>query len=634
MSVFAGKLAHLPETLALASAGPSGRVRAALAATRGKTVVAVGSGGSVVTAEYFARCRATLGLGRTLVSTPMDLVLNAHVGPEEVWLFSAGANNPDVEAAYSAACRDGEGIIRLMTANRDGAVARLVEAAPRGDLMVVPVADPKDGFLATHSMIAMVGALLLASDGLSENRGASNVLGRLQGGALAAIEAGSDVVESFRPGDTLVTLYDPQARGIATLIETSLWETGIAPVQAVDFRNFAHGRHVWAAKHPETMFILALTSSESRDVWSPIATALPRNVRRVCYDLGNAGRYRIAEGVLAGLGAVRRMGEISGIDPGRPGRGEFAPAIYDDRALAVLAGDLTCPVRHKRRAQLLHDPSGDTGVSLCAVGRERVRDLGEARFVGVALDYDGTIVSTQRRCDPPAESVQAELVRLVEEGVRVGIATGRGGSAGDMLRKVLPPRVHNAILMGYYNGGFLRPLDINIDIDRPAANAAVAEVGRWIAESDLLVEGTEVRVGPVQITIQHSKVRSVDDFMDQLAQCPAVFEGHARVLSSHHSFDIVPKGTSKLSVIAALQAGGDGMVLGIGDSGSPLGNDHELLSEPFGISVDSVCGDGAGCWSLYGDGLIGPDALVRILQAIRPGRGGAVLDTTSLGLDA
>jgi hypothetical protein len=98
MSVFAGKLAHLPETLALGSAGPSRRVRAALAATRGKTVVAVGSGGSVVTAEYFARCRATLGLGLTLVSTPMDLVLSADVGPEEVWLFSAGANNPDVEA--------------------------------------------------------------------------------------------------------------------------------------------------------------------------------------------------------------------------------------------------------------------------------------------------------------------------------------------------------------------------------------------------------------------------------------------------------------------------------------------------------------------------------------------------------
>ncbi|MEI9928905.1 MAG: hypothetical protein WDN44_15990 [Sphingomonas sp.] len=54
--------------------------------------------------------------------------------------------------------------------------------------------------------------------------------------------------------------------------------------------------------------------------------------------------------------------------------------------------------------------------------------------------------------------------------------------------------------------------------------------------------------------------------------------------------------------------GGTGLVLGVGDSGSPLGNDRELLSGPHSVSVDSVCGSHLG----------GLD-LVRV-EAPRPGR--------------
>ena len=71
-----------------------------------------------------------------------------------------------------------------------------------------------------------------------------------------------------------------------------------------------------------------------------------------------------------------------------------------------------------------------------------------------------------------------------------------------------------------------------------------------------------------------------------------------------------------------------------GDQGSRAGNDNELLTHPYGISVNEVCGRVDGCWSLFGTDLTGPDALVRLLKSLRPDLYGKVrIDIETLGLD-
>ena len=70
----------------------------------------------------------------------------------------------------------------------------------------------------------------------------------------------------------------------AIALETSAWEAGLCPVQRVDFRNFAHGRHVWAGRMPEKVLVLALTSSETRPMWAEIADRLPPGIRRLELD--------------------------------------------------------------------------------------------------------------------------------------------------------------------------------------------------------------------------------------------------------------------------------------------------------------------------------------------------------------
>jgi hypothetical protein len=637
MKVFAGKLSRLHETIASVGERGAADLAEALVDSGDRIVVAIGSGGSAVAAAYFARCRTTLGLGPTFVMTPMEFVLSmGEWAGGEVWLFSAGANNADVAAAFKAAAASRCDAIRLVTVRLDGATAIAAAANPRAKVFLLPVADPKDGFLATHSMVAMVAGLLFGSDLVTERPQGRDLVDALGARATAALSDGLDeLVGGFRRGDTVVAVHDPQLTAVAVLLETSLWETGIAPIQRTDFRNFAHGRHVWAARHPGAMFVLSLTTDESEVVWRPINAAIPVEIRRGGMLLGHGGRLCNAVGIVRALAAIGHLGHVVGIDPGKPGRGPFAEAIYDDASLLTLADGLTAAVRHKAAAKQLHDPANEVGGALISLGAERLRDLADAKFTGIVLDYDGTVVHNQpleARLGPPSKVVMDELTRLVDCGVRVGFATGRGGSAGKKLREALPSRVHDRILIGYYNGAHVRTLDIDITDDRPAVNDGVASVAEWIAHSGLLRDRVHLDAREVQVTVNHTDLTDVATFAARLAECPEVVSGDVRVLRSHHSFDVVPRGTTKLAVVRAI-AGNGGLVLGVGDSGSPLGNDHELLSGPYGVSLDSVCGSRIGAWTLFGSRLRGPDALARLLGAAKVGGGAMTIDLSDLDLD-
>lgn len=176
MTIFSDKLSRLHETITLVNGCGNGELAHALLQGRDRTVIGVGSGGSAVAAEFFARCRATLGFGRTVVMTPMELVLSGENCRDcEIWLFSAGADNPDVAAAYRTATQSGALAVRLVTVSQSGATAVAAAASTKACLYLLPVADPKDGFLATHSMTAMITALLLACDALCERPSGNSI---------------------------------------------------------------------------------------------------------------------------------------------------------------------------------------------------------------------------------------------------------------------------------------------------------------------------------------------------------------------------------------------------------------------------------------------------------------------------
>ncbi len=637
------KLDSLLDTVELIAHLDVDSLAAAIEDGRGRHAIAIGSGGSTVSSEYFARCRETLSCGPTSVETPMQFVLGVvDISKSDVWLFSAGSNNPDIIAAVRAAVTRRARSLHIVTRSPSGQAVQDVEDAG-GTTHVVPVADEKDGYLATHSLIATIAALYRAAD-----HACGDAVGRQRFDELTeqirfalSPEFRSAALQAFEildPSNTLILVADPQLRPISVLLETSIWEAGICPVQSTDFRNFAHGRHSWIHHRGRRSLILSLTSQITAEIWAALDGALPSEQVRVVFTFGDGGRFDNAVGIVKGLAMIEAMGAAVRIDPGKPGIGEFGPAMYENDALKQLALNLTPAIRQKRRAVLRRDDSAWSGISLWAVQDAHLKKLEDASFGAIVLDYDGTVVDTKDRYDPPSAEMVQELERLHQIGLRISIATGRGGSAGKALRDALDPKLHSGITMGYYNGAYVRRLDIDIDDEenRPPRDAAIDEAITWLeSRRDLFQKFPKLKPG-VQITIQAADLFHPKRFVHDVQSCMPIAGGRLKILRSGHSFDIVAASATKLHVVRAMidELGEDSAVLCMGDSGARHGNDYAILSTPFSISVGEVCGMLEGCWSLFGEHITGPSALLKVLQALVPSASGKVrLDVSSLPLD-
>ena len=626
MTVFSDKLDRVFETLALGFEADTAALAAAVARGLSKIGVAVGSGGSAVAAEFLATCRETLQARPTLVQTPLSFVLGAgDLADEQVWLFSARGENADILAALKAAVARGAGAIHIVTSNPGGTLATSARTMPQAHVHLPPAADPKDGFLATHSLMAAVAALLQAADKCARRPAGPELREAFLEGARTRLtrERRAEIARgfaAFKPSDTLLLLVDPRLGPVSALIETSVWETSLCAVQRTDFRNFAHGRHVWLARKTENTFILSLIGSDTRDAWSEIAGVIPASVRRTEIDHADCGRFRNALGILDGLGVVEALGNNCGIDPGKPGVGAFAREVYEGRALERLSARLTPPMRQKRSAISSRGHPDAPSLDL-ANAEAKVRGrFAEARFQGLVLDYDGTLVATDARFDPPNPDIVDELRRLLDGGLRMAIATGRGGSAGEALRGLFPEEHHPRILMGYYNGAYVRPLGIDIRERPPVQGEGIAEALAWLDGRRDLFRAYDVKAGPLQATVNLADVLDPDAFEALFEEFRALAGAPLKLARSQHSFDICGADACKTAVVSALAedlGDVDAPILCIGDSGAWRGNDHVLLGLPYGLSVHEVCDRADLCWSFFGPEVVGPEALLRILRAMR-----------------
>lgn len=619
-SVFATKLNELPGTIESCSETSVAPIQQGLDVGRTLRAVAVGSGGSLAAAHYFATCRRDLSVRPTSVKTPMEFVLSFDdLSDAQVWLFTGRGQNPDIAAALRAADSRGAADIRVVTANGATQLADYTAAYRQAHICVVPVADERDGFLSTHTLVAFVLHTLLATDALVDTPR------RLAAGLpVKAIFADRfsrtrrvDALAMWQhlsQADTVLVLSDPTLMAAAVGLDTSLWETAIVAAQRTDLRNFAHGRHIWPARRAERTVFLVLTTQLSRVIWNEIAEKMPGSLRRHVFDYGSGGRLNSALAILDTLVTINAMGMAVSIDPGRPGKADYARPIYEGVALDELSRELSPPVRHKIAAAFRADgPEQNAAANYTSF----LEHLSQQRFRGLVLDYDGTIVATDRRYEPPDVRIVEQLRRLLDQGLKLGIATGRGGSAGEALRDALGVEQQSSVIMGYYNGGYIRPLSDNIDLNPAPQHPSIAAIAPAVAEIT-----SRFRLKPrsqgCQVSIDFDP-GDVSELMEALLHLPGYEAGAIRYVRSQHSIDIVPVETNKLDVVRGLaQQFGlvDREIVCVGDSGHSIGNDHDLLGHPSGLSVDMVCARPDVCWAPFGTNLRGPEALIRILAAL------------------
>jgi hydroxymethylpyrimidine pyrophosphatase-like HAD family hydrolase len=241
-------------------------------------------------------------------------------------------------------------------------------------------------------------------------------------------------------------------------------------------------------------------------------------------------------------------------------------------------------------------------------------------FAGVVLDYDGTVVDTRGRFMPAGEAIRAQLARIAETDARVAIATGRGASVRRDLQACLPKALWPRVVVGYYNGAEVALLDDEGAPDGSESTcAALAPLAAALREQPELAQAARQTNRPYQITLEMTRVMPESRLWDLAQQVILLSDViGVTVTRSSHSIDILAPGVSKLNVVMRLRDQmGAAALLTVGDRGRWPGNDYELLSEPYALSVDETSVNPTTCWNLAQPGQRGTTVTFDYLSSLQ-----------------
>jgi hydroxymethylpyrimidine pyrophosphatase-like HAD family hydrolase/fructoselysine-6-P-deglycase FrlB-like protein len=638
------EMARLAETLDWALGADLGALQSAVREARSMPLVAIGSGGSLSAAHALAYHHRASACQVASVLMPLEASTTSLDPAVAVWLLSASGNDVDiVAAARNIVLREPRQLTALV--GDDGSkLEDLAELHPYMEHLVYRPPASKDGLLATNSLFAFCTIIARAYSALESDPAGWTSAGL--DGLRNAVESTSPLVRGWHDSsrrlwdrETTVVLHGANGTLGAIDLESKFTEAALGHAQIADFRNFAHGRHRWLAKRRGDAAVLALISEDDAEVAERTLDLLPSDVPVAHIGLPGAPGQAALVSLLAAFRLTEWAGQARGIDPGDPGEPEIA------RRLSNLKPSVMAPKSAdgltRREVSAIQRKSGRTVEHLTQKGELKSwkraldmfrDDLVQQSLDAIVLDYDGTIVDTRHGREPPAPAVSDELIRLLEAGLCIGIATGRGNTVRPALEAVIPPALRTRVVIGYYNGSQVATLaDDSVPSADRTPSPELEHANRLFDEHPELNTHTQRDIGRDQLTLSSDGTLTCERLW-QITNCLVkTLSPDLAVLRSSHSVDVVTPAASKINVITWLRTSGvSGTILVIGDRGLWPGNDYELLSVRPALSVDECGPAPETCWNLGQPGHRGPAITLEYLKGIRTDAAGARFDPKEL----
>lgn len=639
---FIRELAELPSTFAWARAAPIGELSEAIRGGIHLPLTAIGSGGSYTAAALAALLQDDQGQ-YTRAATPLTFLgSQTNLDQSAVIVLSARGENSDILRAFDHAA-NGEPRSLLGICLAPG--SSLMQHARRYEYSSVWAQQGtygKEGFLAVNSLLAFSTLLARA---YSDVAGTALALPTTLGSMPLKLEGTPLSLNASLGRGTFLALHGRWGAPAAIDLESKFSEAALGNVLVSDFRTFAHGRHNWIDKRAgETGVVLFATPEDSETAMATL-DCLPESVPRILVQSGQGGSVG-ALALLLGTFQLTQASALSrGSDPGRPHVKAFGRRLYHLGPRAYARHQSSFEVRDAFHAAARRKAvaSGENWKceSVQAKWLARAKDyfvqLARSRIGAVVMDYDGTMCAPSERFTGPSLAIATLTNRLLNAGTVIGVATRRGRSVREDLRRVVPSRLWGSVVVGYYNGSEISLLDDSNSPHRegPLEDSLVGVASR-LHSSPELTDQAVIEVRPHQITLEPRSTLARRPVLESVARIAMVGQvSCVKVLSSTHTIDVVASTTSKLNVVnhckeVSQSKGGASDLLCIGDSGSWPGNDCELLSTKFSLSVDRVSGATSSCWNLAPPGHRGTQALRDFLTRLSPTRRGLAFATTGL----
>lgn len=581
----------------------------AFATARREGLMVVASGGALVVAEWACHLIRLMSGRAAIALTPLQFHEIGAPVESAVWLLSAGGRHADIRGAADRAFARGDRFVQALVGRSGSPLAARFD--PRAGPAPIELGfEVADGFLATYSVWHMARLLAQAAHACDSSM--------LPVDAPEALAWGLSTAHAFEPGDadpgTIVVVHDAWTAMGAHDLEARVVETALAPLWRTDWRNLGHGRHFWLAARANTTHLVAFQTPASAPLAAQSLQGLPpqRELTQVAVPWDGA------TGALAALawsmGATAKLGTKAGRDPGRPGVPAFGERLYTG------GFPYPAPARPSRRATALARKGG-CGAHAARAWSNVHATLARARLRGIVLDYDGTLVATPRRFDAIEVPIARALSRLLNSGLRIGVATGRGDSVQARLMDAISPELHAAVTVGYHNGRLVQPLQASTQSLAMGVSCEALDRAGDVLQARLDRCGrAEVRRSAGQLTLRARGSTPLESVW-RIAREVLALEGlELDVWLSSHSVDVVMPGAGKLRVVDTLASELDASpdsILRIGDRGAWPGNDWQMLAHPLGLSVDACSDDPATCWNLLPAGTHGIDGTLWLLERIQ-----------------
>lgn len=592
------ELDQLSTTYATGMLADVSRLKEAIAGASESSIIGVGSGGSFTVASLLCNLHETYTGRVSRPSTPLEIICNPTLASSSpVFLISAEGKNPDITEALERARRHSARQVHVLT-NRN--VSPLMEGVSQ--LFDVSAhtfeLQEKDGYLATNSLL--LDAVLVAR-AYSELDGSPDALPatmdelRLGSQTISEwVQSAASFVDAATQRGAVIVTYSPLLHPIAADLESKLSEGALLHCQLADLRSFAHGRHLWLAERPGDIAILALIEPSLEGLWKKMSVLFPKDARMYAMPLQGASPRDLIAGLIGQMHLVQAIAGKLGKDPGRPEVPQFGRDIYYiDLPEVIPPPDERVSAAEQSKYDVLGArwPSQRRRSGMARARDAFIDSLAQQDFRAVVFDYDGTLTASQRKTAPPSTPVVDHLKRLVEAGVLVGIASGRGDSIQEELAKVLSAEILEKLYLGLYNGGWIGTAAATMT--SPAGTVEflshVTRIARKLKSLGVPIERIKP-THPYQVSIRFRDGLPTDQMWfvvaDALRQAGLTT---STLFRSKHSVDVLAPGISKSGLIAHIiqqEKIDPHQILTMGDQGAWPGNDVALLEHRFSLSVD------------------------------------------------
>ena len=564
-------------------------------------LISIGSGGSFSACYYSSLLYETkFQIGKA--QTPFDYYSSRNVTSKaKIFFISASGKNNDIQFALEKAIEFGALFLSNLSMNENNPISKKLNTFSNSYSSNFDIPTGKDGFLATNSLIAFFALLYLS---YNKKKIITNSLSCFSNNQFQ--EKTKDFTKQLLNRNNITVLYGGWGLPVAYDIESKCTEAALSSVLLTDYRNFGHGRHHWFDKQKNTSAIVALVTPNERIIAEKTLSLIPSEIPRLIISSDISDSLSSLDLLIKSFYFISYLGDIRNIDPGKPGVPDFGRKLYHLRYSSIFKTKkenlVNLAICRKAKIQNINDISDIEKKLWLKAHKEFTNKLRNNIFSSIVFDYDGTLCSTRNRFNEVLDDIsKVYLQSILDKNIKIGIVTGRGKSIKELLRNTFDKKYWHLIIIGYYNGANVGSLlDDLLPITNAITNDSLNRIAKAIELNDFfnIVEKLEITIRPYQLTIKANDIRTykfIKSFCNHFIERNNIND--VCILESSHSLDIIVRpNVSKLNIFDTFLKIEN--TLCIGDKGLYPGNDYELLSTPYSLSVSEVSIDLDTCWNL------------------------------------